>query len=104
MLQSTHRRRRRSLRPSTPDPLTEGAVVWAEPEDRVTVEIAGGPPGAMAVIQVAGNTLRRVRLDACGTGRANMPDSCVNGRVEVTVDNRVLLSGHIPGPVAGCGA
>ena len=76
-------------------------MVRAEPEDRVTVEIAGGPPGALATIQVAGTTLRRVQLDACGTGRAEMPDSDVSGRVEITVDDRVLLTGHLP---SGSGA
>lgn len=76
-------------------------MVRAEPEDRVTVEIAGGPPGAVATIQVAGTTRRRVQLDACGTGRVEMPDSEVSGRVEITVNNRVLLTGHIP---AGSGA
>lgn len=96
MVNLTRRRRHRSLRPPTSDPLAEGSVVRAEPEDRVTVEIAGGPPGVMATIQVDDTILRRVRLDACGAGRADIPDSEMDGRLEVRVDNRVLLAGQVP--------
>lgn len=76
-------------------------MVRTEPEDRLTVEIAGGPPSALAMIWVAGAIWHRLQLDACGIGRVEMSDANVSGRVEVTVDDQVLLTGHLP---AGGGA
>ncbi len=76
----------------------------AGPDDQVTVGIAGGPPGAVATIQIAGIVLRRVRLDACGTGRVVVDDCEVSGPVEITVDDRVLLTGTLPRSTAGSGA
>ena len=100
MVHSTRSRRRRSLRPADVRSLVEGAVTHADTNDYVTVEIAGGPPRTTATVLVAGTVGDRVRLDGCGTGRVHLPAATTGLAIEIAVEDRVLLTGRLPAPVA----
>lgn len=95
MEKSTHRRRR-SLRPAAPHGLTEGSVERDDREAGATLEIAGGPAGALAAVQVAGVGRRPIRLDNCGAARLGLLGALPGGRIDVLIDETVVLTGHVP--------
>ncbi len=91
-----YHRRRRTLRSSGLDGLTEGVLVSDHPHRHQTVEIAGGPPRAVAAVRIAGEARHHVELDGCGTGRITLIDCQPGERVDVMIDGLVLLTGHLP--------
>ncbi len=88
-------RRTRSYRSLIPGPaagLAEGKLS-ASSGGSATLEVFGGPVGAVADVLIDDRTVASVDLDALGSGVATMSTPTQGGVVTVVVDNAVLLIG-----------
>lgn len=100
MVTPTRQRRRRTLRQCTPDLLTEATVTRLEERQTVTLEITGGLPFSTATVLVGGSVAGHLRLDGCGSGQVDVRTPCGADRIDIAIDERVLLSGRLPDIVA----
>ncbi len=64
--------------------------------DYITLEIAGGPPHVMATVFVGGAVCQHIALNGCGTGSARVTTTSTNPRVEIAIEDLVLLTGRLP--------
>ncbi len=86
---------RRTLRPLNPTTLVEGVLTRSGPDDEVIVRIHGGPPHKTAVVAVDGAIPRGIRLNGCGAGWTRLAEVDGSPRVQVAVDDDVLLTGRL---------
>lgn len=96
MASSRRRLRRRTFRPANGPTLLEG-VMWRQNDDHyLTLEILGGPPRALATVLVAGQPTAQLTLDGSGLGSLPVAIEASEALIEISVDNRIVLSGHAP--------
>jgi hypothetical protein len=89
-------RRRRSLHAVDDGSFLEGVVTRSNLDDGMTIEVTGGPCGAIASVRIGNATCGQMVFDGSGTGTVDIVLPDIAGPVQVVIDDRVVLGGWVP--------